>query len=782
MKTRLTLSIVITLCCWQWTIAQWGLANDSNNQDLQGVQVLSENDIVAGGAYGILLKTENFGQSWQDVSTPSFDGYVSSLIFLDENVGYVHGWGKIAKTTNGGLSWQNIYTAPSWHYFSMGFYDEDHITITGRTQVSDKNYWSTNSGPSGWHGGVLLGPNSNPQYHDCQYLSKDTVYALTFGGMSRSYDGGETWEYIDNDNQISANAGWNVFHFLNSQVGYIGASNYTDDSGIVYKTTDGGNSYKALGPLAKPIRSIHFINETIGFAGCEEGFIYKTNDGGETWYGDQLGSTTIQAIDFYNENVGAFVNESGHLFTTTNGGNQIPATVDLSLERLNMPYVINLESGNQRLEVQLRNVGLNLINRTQLHYQIDSDPVQTMTINNMFLNNFESSAFTHSIPWEPTLGVHDIKIWISDPNDQDDQVVENDTIRFYTTVVEKALNNRNVLGEDATGAWCGYCPPISLAFDTLAKWYNTDDRKRFIGVGQHSGDILEVEGSQIFANTWNSGGFPSFWFDRFRYFGSNQVKIDGDMLPAFEERLATDAPLDISAVGEFDESNRQIDLEIKTNFIGRVDGDLVLNVWILEDGLPTNQVNFYNTVSGSPLEGLGDPIVGFLNNHVFRENITPIWGDDTRYNNANSPGDEYTFNYSFELSDNYDEEATEIVIFVSKNGAEITDREILNAQAIPVSKLSTDISSVDGFNDFNVSPNPFGDWLDIDISTSSSENVVLSIYSISGLLMHQEEFSVVAGNNKLNWDLQNIQLTSGMYVLRCEGTNIFKEVKIFKGI
>lgn len=745
--------------------AQWQLQNSGVTDDLQAVSMVSGDVGYAAGAFGLILKTSDGGLIWDDISSSAFTGYASDIKFVSPDTGYIHGWGQIYKTYNGGASWSQVYTAPSWHYFCMDFWDEDHFTIAGRIQVNQNNYWSTKSGSSGWHGGVYPGSDASSQFHDMQYLSADKVMALRFNGICYSDDGGDTWEYISNDNQISQNAGWNEFQFVNEDIGYVGGTNYSNDSGILYKTTNGGQSYTVAGNFAGGIRAVHFINENLGFVGCEGGYIYKTEDGGQSWFGEQHGVSTIKDIDFVDEQIGIFVTETGAIYTTTNGGNLIPYDRDAVLLDVELHNVLNLEAAPYSINTIVRNQGLEDLNTLDLNYQIDGGTVQTMNLTNLNLGNLISGEYTHSTPWNPTLGEHEVKIWISSPNGQSDQNTNNDTTTLIVTVFASPLHNRNVLAEDATGAWCGYCPGAAITFDTLSSWYNTDDEHRFIAVGQHNGDWMESVASDTYASLWSEGAFPSYWFDRFRYFGKNVVKMtfDDDVVERLDQRLAMDAPVEIGIGLNYNETTREVTVDIDMEFLARVDGDLRLNCWILEDGLLSNQANSYNGVSGHPLEGAGDPIIDYVNNHVMRQTLTPVWGEEGLIPNSAAAGTSILKTYTLTLPEDYDANEVSIVATVNEHNTKITGRSILNAQIKKLLNSPNSTNNLANTMDLEVFPNPFTESIKVSYELEAASTVELEIVTVDGQIIHQKNMAGQYGKNEISWNLKDVP--AGIYFL-----------------
>jgi len=73
--------------------------------DLKDVWVFDENNAVAVGDAGTVIKTMDGGTTWNPQSSGT-TWWLSSVHFTDNNTGWVVGWdGTILKTTNGGTNW-----------------------------------------------------------------------------------------------------------------------------------------------------------------------------------------------------------------------------------------------------------------------------------------------------------------------------------------------------------------------------------------------------------------------------------------------------------------------------------------------------------------------------------------------------------------------------------------------------------------------------------------------------------------------------------------------------
>lgn len=91
-------------------------------------------------------------------------------------------------------------------------------------------------------------------------------------------------------------------HFLNNDTGFVGGWKKWPGStseGVIFRTFDGGQSWDTTN-LGFIILDIHFINDTIGFAGGDYGVVYATYDGGDNWIykGGAWFSSDVSSIYF----------------------------------------------------------------------------------------------------------------------------------------------------------------------------------------------------------------------------------------------------------------------------------------------------------------------------------------------------------------------------------------------------------------------------------------------------------------------------------------------------
>ena len=349
---------------------------------------------------GIILKTIDGGQNWyrtKDDSYTSPSGYFT-VYFVNENIGFAaRQHNEIYKTTDAGETWVKI-TGTSQAVYDFHFLDESNGFATGDHGGTYKttdggNTWSSIFFQSGFVGGTSMygiyfennsigyatgtrgriiktidggttwksqSENYN-EFNDIKIFDSGTGFARSRNNYYKTTDFGDSWSFISSVNHFSYCSG---FYFVDENVGYSIGGGTNSPSGDVFKTIDGGVTWKQLNIYVdEGLSSVFFINENIGFIsggynrtkvmktidgginwtqvlnqefgqiqfvtdligygnriGYSGGRMYKTIDGGNTWNINIDVDIDINAFDFIDENNGYFVGDQGLIYKTTDGG------------------------------------------------------------------------------------------------------------------------------------------------------------------------------------------------------------------------------------------------------------------------------------------------------------------------------------------------------------------------------------------------------------------------------------------------------------------------------
>lgn len=139
--------------------------------------LLSENVAYISGSKGQLFKTSNGGATWKNLSY-NYPYYMQSLMFINEQVGFISFYNSLLKTTDGGITWSKMDYSPI-SASTINFSSETNGIVFGsRTYASNKwDVWDSyfNIMINGkWYGDSRVTAHSDPF---C--LNAKTYYTIT---------------------------------------------------------------------------------------------------------------------------------------------------------------------------------------------------------------------------------------------------------------------------------------------------------------------------------------------------------------------------------------------------------------------------------------------------------------------------------------------------------------------------------------------------------------------------------------------------------------------------
>jgi thiol-disulfide isomerase/thioredoxin len=238
----------------------------------------------------------------------------------------------------------------------------------------------------------------------------------------------------------------------------------------------------------------------------------------------------------------------------------------------------------------------------------------------------------------------------------DNTFVSSERGNFAVTAVYESVDSneitiaagyeKKVLVEDYTGTWCGYCP--RLAYNLEQAETDNDD---IYGVAVHNGDAMTYEYEGQMRSRFGVSGFPTGKINRTTTWNESVNQLLSSISVSPTLGLGLDSSL----------SGTLISVDVKVGYIAATT-DMKLIIYLVEDGLIYNQVNYMNNDSSSPWYQTGNPIVGFEHNNVLRKAFTDIFGDAIP--NGTVDG-EYTETFTLEMpSSIQNENELQIIAFV----------------------------------------------------------------------------------------------------------------------
>jgi photosystem II stability/assembly factor-like uncharacterized protein len=296
---------------------------------LNDCSLLPNNRIVAVGSNATVIYSDNFGNDWDIIYTPdniSRRVEFNSVDFTDELHGMAVGtYFSIIRTDDGGATWTDISPGAQYSYYGykdVCFRNSSNSYITGDENVSFLLHSS--DGGALWDTAFQA---TGGMFHQVQFVDENTGFLSGGNGnyFFKSTDGGENWEMIEVDPGIEE-LGVGTIYFTGKETGFIdGSVGGTNWYGIILKTIDGGLSWHEIITDYGGYK-FYFINQdtgfTIGGSPWYTNFVSKTTDGGESWelISDDLGTWSFQGLCMNTEGDGLIVGSYGQIYTSEDFG------------------------------------------------------------------------------------------------------------------------------------------------------------------------------------------------------------------------------------------------------------------------------------------------------------------------------------------------------------------------------------------------------------------------------------------------------------------------------
>jgi len=235
-------------------------------------------------------------------------------------------------------------------------------------------------------------------------------------------------------------------------------------------------------------------------------------------------------------------------------------------------------------------------------------------------------------------------------------------IKNFTASVEALNFKTNVLVEDYTGAWCGYCPRVAYKLKELEK-----KTSQLITVAVHNGDKFEYSKESTMRNAFSVSGFPTAMVNRTTKWNESDSQVLNAVSSSSKVGLLIESSL----------SGSTIKVKVKAKF-GITYTDLKLGVFLLEDDLIEDQRNYADFGYGA-----ADPLIGFEHDNVLRVSLTDPLGDAIASSSTEN-GDVFEKEFTYEIPTAYNKDKMKIVVFITKN-----DKTSLNARVSDIGTTQT---------------------------------------------------------------------------------------------
>lgn len=415
-----------------------------------------------------------------------------------------------------------------------------------------------------------------------------------------------------------------------------------------------------------------------------------------------------------------------------------------------------------------RNLGEFEINSFDLTYNYNGIDI-TENITGLNLASLETYEHTFGTALTPVLGNNDLTVTISNVNgvSPDDDSSDDSKVISIDPIVP--AEGKVVVGEEATGTWCQWCPRGAVYMDLFEEQYGD----YWVGIAVHNGDPMTDAtydtgiGSMI-------GGYPSAVVDRGADVDPSAMNAD------FLDRLLTEPSGVITNGAIWDPVTRELQVSVKSTFSQSVNNDYRLACVLSEDGVTGtdagyNQSNAYagggNGVMGG-YESLPSsvPAAQMVYDHVARA-IAPSFDGSSVFFPANvNAGESVVSNYFFTLPADWDADNMHIIgLLISPDG------RIDNAGSTSISEavsngyeLGPNLGETNPL-DFQIDdvlklyPNPTSAKLNVTLDMGNSNMNELKVYNYKGQVI--ENFNLKAQFGSWTYILDVAKFAPGVYAV-----------------
>jgi hypothetical protein len=447
----------------------------------------------------------------------------------------------------------------------------------------------------------------------------------------------------------------------------------------------------------------------------------------------------------------------------------------LNLAATNINNITGLDGQLKFPKVSVMNLGLTSINSFDIDFNYNGQII-TENINGLniltggtyqvdFINNITLIAGSN-----PCISnIYNVNNVLYDDDNTDDTIT---TQIISITPAQGKL----VIGEEATGTWCGWCPRGAVALN----WMDKDYEGFWQGIAVHNNDPMEDSDYDDGLYTFHSGSYPSGVVDRTNNIDPGNFKED------FLQRIIIEPNGVITNGAELDSNILKVSLTV--NIQNSINGNYKLACVLVEDSVTGNssQYNQANSYSGGgslvDVDGVDwntlPTSVSYsqmIYRHVGRS-VSPSFTGEPLSSTSFMVGDTETICFEFILDPSWDQSQINIVGMLIDNDDRIdngSSTTILNAISTGYVACSTTSIAIElnGPNRINIYPNPAMDK--IYISNLKEDNTLVKIHDIKGRLVLENKVS--------NKEYLNIsKLSKGIYQIKFKGSDWNETRKLIK--
>ena len=401
-----------------------------------------------------------------------------------------------------------------------------------------------------------------------------------------------------------------------------------------------------------------------------------------------------------------------------------------------------LAGANVTPSVEIRNLGTTAITSAELSINYNGNTLnKTLTGISLPANGLYTTTFDNTL--SIVGGNGDVVASVVTVNGTADDNANDDSKTISINPIVPA-KGKVVIGEEATGTWCQWCPRGAVALKTMHDKYDGF----FQGIAVHNNDPMEnpYYDASIASKV---NGYPSALVDRGAEMDPSAM--GGDFINRIQ--IAPKGVMDIAA--KYDAATKMMSVSVETTIESAISGDYRIACVIVEDDVTgtTSGYNQSNAYAGGGSGVMGGyeklpnpvPAAQMVYDHVGRAIAPTFSGLPNAFGASASAGQKFIHNFTFDIDPSWDLTQMHVVsMFIDKTGMIDNGGTIHYNDAIK--KAFKDGTAVLASQDLNgpdtrmaLQPNPSDKQFDIAIFGAMNGQSSLEIVDMQGKLVYQSQ-------------------------------------------
>lgn len=418
------------------------------------------------------------------------------------------------------------------------------------------------------------------------------------------------------------------------------------------------------------------------------------------------------------------------------------------------------------LGATVRNLGTNDITSFDIEYTYNGMPAVVESVGPITLASLATYNYAFVMPVTLAAGSLPLTVTISNVNGAGADANPTDDAKSITVNPVVPATGKIVLGEEATGTWCGWCPRGAVYMDFMEETYPSF----WAGAAVHNNDPMTDTTYDTGLNPLIGGSYPNLVVDR------GPANDPSAVEQSFLQQIVIAPTAYLTNGASYNASTRELTVSVTADFQMPATGDWRIGVILTEDsvtgGAGYAQSNSYagggaGVMGGYELLPSPVPASQMVYDHVARAIIPGFDGMANSLPTSMVPGAGYSNCFTFTLPAEWDESKIHVLSFL-KNATGGVDNAAKETIASAVANGTTNCTvgidvDLSGDKNFKLFPNPTNGVTFINITNTENTNINVMVMDINGRIVSQRDYDI---NGSVQLPIVTNDLDKGIYIVR----------------